>query len=131
MRKIILAVTLAFGISGCAQLQTLKDAYEVASQVSVSPAAVQIAVNLYDGAEISAAKYVGLPRCSTGAVICSDYRYVLPIRNAVRAGRAARNNLENFYIDHPGALGPKGLYDALTAATNTINDVCAQVGCNR
>jgi len=42
---------------------------------------------------------------------------------AIRSGRAAADSLLMFYDEHPGALGPRGLYDALVAASATLQSV--------
>lgn len=105
-------------VVGCAQVQKV---FDLATSASVSPTAVIVSVNSFDILEVSAAKYIGLPRCSTTAsVVCSDVEAVQVIKKTVRDGRDARNKLEAFMKAHPGELGPSGLYDALNGAVDEL-----------
>ncbi len=119
MNRIFGIILLSLTLVGCASFQK---AYDVATNVSVSPTAVIVAGNAFDALERTAANYLRLPRCPK-ARICSDVNAVVPIKKAVRSGRAARNQLEQFLATHPGQLGPSGLYDALIAANNTLQDI--------
>lgn len=124
MRKILLIAALAVGLAGCAQITT---AWNALTGATVSPQAVYIAANAFDAVELTATNYLRLPRCHTGGpVICRSPSATAQIVPAVRSGRVARNNLEQFMKDHPGQLGPQGLYDALTGATATLKGIFAQ-----
>lgn len=130
MRRLFAAMALAFVLTtplvGCAQLQKT---YEVVTSAKVSPTAVVVAVNAFNALEATATNYLLLPRCVTGGpVICRQSAATQPIKRAVLSGRAARNKLTQFYAEHPGELGPKGLYDALVAATDTLQAIYATYG---
>lgn len=119
MKRIALVILLAVGLGGCADFQK---AWNIATDVSVSPTAVIVAGNAFDALERTAANYLRLPRCPA-ARICSDRQALVPIKKAVRSGRLARNQLEQFLTDHPGQLGPSGLYDALITANKSLQDI--------
>jgi hypothetical protein len=124
MRKIALVLSLAFGLASCAGLN---NAYTTLSGTTVSPTAVYIAANAFDAVEVTATNYLKLKQCSsTSGKICRSPAATKQIIPAVRSGRVARTNLENYMNQNPGALGPVGLYNALTAATNTLQAVVAQ-----
>lgn len=99
----------------------------VASAVSgatVDPQAVLIASNTFDGLQRTATNYLRLKRCSAvSGPICRSPEATKKIIPAIRAGRVARNNLQLFLKQHPGALGPQGLYDSLQAAITTLQSV--------
>ena len=122
MRKMILAVALAIGLSGCANtLQKL----ETAAGVVASPTTVYVARNSFDALEASATNYIKYctpkktaPGCSSAAIA-----QLIP---AVRAGRVARNNLTAYAAANPGAGTPTSLYNALVTATNTLQAVASQ-----
>lgn len=131
MRKLFTALVLAVALGGCATLQNLQRdvqiVWDVATSAKVSPTAVLIAANSFDALEASATNYLRLPRCSAvSGPVCrspSASRAIIP---AVRAGIRARNDLKAFYRDHPGELGPSGLYDALTSSARSIRAVLEQ-----
>ena len=126
LRRFLLTILLTVGVAGCANLQ---NAWNVITSTSVSPTVVVIAVNTFDALEVTGANYLRLPRCKAGGPIaCRDPGVSEKIINAKVAGRKARNALEDFIRDHPGQLGPKGLYDALIKATATLQDIFAQYG---
>ena len=118
MRKIIFAIPLLLlALGGCAQLTALTSS-------TVSTESVGIAVNGFDALEATATNYLRLRRCTgTNGPVCRDPAATAEIIPAVRAGRVARNNIEQFLKDHPGQLGTTGLYDALTAASSTLGAI--------
>lgn len=119
--KKLLVIGLLFALSACTNLQ---NALSTVEGTSVSPSAVYVAVNAFDAVEATATNYLRLPRCSGSAsYACRDPGATRRIIPAVRSGRVARTNLEQFYKDNPGALGPVGLYNALVTATNTLQSV--------
>jgi hypothetical protein len=129
MKKIAILIA-ALALSGCAELQKIKNAAEVVGEYRVSPTAVVVASNAFDAVEVTATNYLNLPRCKKVriTVVCRDPTASALIIPAVRSGRVARNNLQQFMISHPNQLGPGGVYDALTSAIDTINSVLAQYG---
>lgn len=124
MKRLIPVLLLALALAGCATLQ--KD-YAIITGATVSPAAVIVAANSFDAIEATATNYLIFCKANRSAVGCGSYvaarKQILP---AVRSGRVARNNLENFLTANPGALGPSGLYNALVSALNTLQGVASQ-----
>lgn len=126
MRKVILSVVVALTITGCANFQ---NAYDLFTGASVSPASVYVARNAFDVAEATATNYLQLQKCvAAGPAICRSPAATRQIIPAVRAGRKARDDLKTFAAANPGVLGPTGLYNALVAATNTLQAIYLQYG---
>lgn len=119
--KRLIPLLLAFGLAGCA---TLTQDYAIITGATVSPAAVIVAGNAFDAIEATATNYLVFCKANRAVAGCGSYvaarKAILP---AVRSGRVARNNLENFLTANPGALGPSGLYNALVTAINTLQGV--------
>lgn len=112
----IFVVTLA--LVGCGPLAKT---YDIATKATVSPEAVYIAANSFDALEITATKYLLLPRCGpTVTPVCRSPAATAHIVPAVRTGRDARNKARSFLRDHPGELGPSGIYDGLQTAIGVI-----------
>lgn len=128
VKRLMLCVVLALGVSACAQIKTV---YDTVTGAKVSPAAVIVAANTFNALEITATQYLLLPRCDGIKVVCRVPSATQPIKNAVRSGRAVRNSLELFLRNHPGELGDRGAYDALVAASGTLQEVFAQYKVNR
>lgn len=122
MKKLLPILLLALSLGGCAQLT---NAWNVVTGSSVNPEAVYIAENAFDTVEATATNYLIYCKTHRSQSVCaqSAINQVIP---AVRAGRVARTNLDQFMKDNPGALGPSGLYNALTAATATLKAILAQ-----
>ena len=124
MKKILIVATLALSLAGCAGLT---NAYNVLTGASVSPTAVYVAANAFDAVEQTATNYLKLAKCTgNNGPVCRSPAATAQIIPAVRAGRVARTNLENFVAQNPGQLGPTGLYNALTAATATLQAIISQ-----
>lgn len=123
MRKILVLV-VALALAGCATLQ--KD-YAIITGATVSPAAVIVAGNTFDALEVTATNYLVFCKANRDKAACTGYvkarKVIIP---AIRSGRVARNNLEQFLQDNPGQLGPSGLYNILVTSINTIQGVAAQ-----
>jgi hypothetical protein len=131
MLKRILAIAgLAFALAGCAQMQAIEQKVStVVSAVTgatVNPQAVLVASNIFDGLEVTATNYLRLPKCNGSTPVCRDPAATKAIIPAIRSGRVARNNLQQFFRDHPGQLGPSGLYDALQSSIGTLQSIYAQ-----
>jgi len=98
LKKIVLVLTLAAGLAGCAQLQTaitdLKGAYEFATTTTVTAGQTGIVANAYDALKGTAVNYGNYcvarkfpqPVCSA-----ANRRAVI---KAVRSGDAARAQIE-------------------------------------
>lgn len=122
MRKLLVALALTLSLAGCANFQ---NAWGVVTGATVSPAAVYVARNSFDAVEVSATNYITYCKVHPKTVGCSKTA-IAKLIPAVRSGRVARNNLTQFQKDHPGQLGPTGLYDALVSATNTVQAIQTQ-----
>lgn len=127
MIRLFTAALLVLSLAGCTTFNNLENAAAALTSASVNPTLVIVAGNSFDALEATATQYLRLPRC-TGAngPVCRSPQATAQIIPAIRAGRVARNNLEQFMQDNPGSLGPQGLYDALTAATSTLQSIIAQ-----
>lgn len=129
MRKIFALLLLAPLLGACATPfgQEVKNIYGAVTGATVSPEAVLVAGNSFDAVEKTATNYIVFCTANRANPACSNF---VAIRNqlvpAVRSGRAARNNLEAFMKANPGALGPVGLYNALQASVQTLQDVMTQ-----
>ena len=126
MRKLVLVAALAVGVAGCS---TLQNTWDVITQSKVSPTVVIVAANAFDALEATATNYLRLKKCtSTTMPVCRSPAATAQIVPAIRSGRAARNTLIQFLKDHPGQLGPQGLFDSLKAANATLQAIFAQYG---
>jgi hypothetical protein len=128
MRKIIIAVTMALSLAGCAtpfgtRIQSAFSIVSSASAATVDPKAIVIAANLSLALQSTGKNYLRLKRCPVNAPICRDPAATPQIINAVIAMRKARNAAQTFIMTHPGQLGPSGLYDGLNAAIATTQDI--------
>lgn len=120
MKKIFL-VLLVLSLGGCTGWSNF---YGTVTGASVSPVSVYVARNAFDVAEATATNYLTQPKCKpAGPTICRSPAATKQIIPAVRAGRKARDDLKAFAAANPGALGPTGLYNALVAATGTLQSI--------
>jgi len=127
MKRIILIIALSLSLGACATFERIKSAAEAVGEFTVSPTSVVIASNTFDALEVTATNYLKLKACRKATtVICRDPTATALIIPAVRSGRVARNNLQQFLADHPNQLGPSGAFDALNASISTIQGVFAQ-----
>jgi hypothetical protein len=121
---------LALALAGCAQMQAFEQkvstVYSAVTGATVNPQAVLIASNIFDGLEVTATNYLRLTRCNGTTPVCRNPSATRAIIPAVRSGRVARNNLQQFFKDHPGQLGPAGLYDALQSSIATLQAAFAK-----
>jgi opacity protein-like surface antigen len=124
MRKVLLAAALALSLAGCANLQ---NAWDTVTGARVSPQGVYVAMNVFDGFERTATNYFVLCHQHPQNVTCSKTAEV-QIAAAVRSGRVARNNLRAYMVAHPDAIGAQGVYDAFTAATDTLKAALQNYG---
>jgi hypothetical protein len=121
MRKFVLSAALAvmcFMLPACAALKTLSGA-------TVSPTAIVVAANAFDAVKATATNYIAYCTPNPSPAGCNDAA-IQKLIPAVRAGTSARDALEQFQADHPGQLGNKGVFDALTAATTTVKAIIAE-----
>jgi hypothetical protein len=124
MRKLLILAAVGLSLGGCA---SVTKTWDTITGATVSPAAVIVAGNSFDAIEATATNYLTFCKANRSVAGCGSYlsarKAILP---AVRSGRVARNNLENFMAANPGALGPSGLYNALVTSINTLQAVATQ-----
>lgn len=142
-KSLFAIVLLGFALGGCAEWhifeQKVGTVYSAVTGATISPQAVLIASNIFDATERTATNYLKLAKCNgapTGTVsasgtvitgiLCRDPVATKAIIPAIRSGRVARGNLQQFFKEHPGQLGPRGLYDALENSIGTLQSIYAQ-----
>lgn len=131
MKKIFLILALSLSLGACSTFERLKQTAEAVGEFTVSPEAVVIASNTFDALQVTATNYLKLKSCrKINSVICRDPTATALIIPAIRSGRVARNNLQQFLADHPNQLGPSGAFDALNASISTIQGVFVQYRVN-
>ena len=129
MKRLFALILLAPLLGACATPfgQELQNVYGAVTGATVSPAAVLVAGNSFDAIEKTATNYINFCSANRPNPACKNF---VTIRGqlvpAIRSARAARTNLEAFMKAHPGALGPAGLYNALQASVQTLQDVMTQ-----
>ena len=122
--RLLFSATALLALGACSQLQ---NDWNTLTSTQVTVTTVTVAGNTFDALEATATSYLRLPRCSASSgPICRNPSITKAIISAVRSGRVARNNLEQFFTDHPGQLGPQGLYDALQTAISTLQAIINQ-----
>jgi hypothetical protein len=123
MKRFALPIMLSLlMLAGCAQL---KNAYVTVTSAKVPTKVVYVAVNAFDAAKVTAKNYIAYCTPNPAPKGCDDNVIQNKLDPAIKSGTRARNTLEDFMKEHPGELGDKGIYDALTTATDTIRDVTA------
>lgn len=123
MKKTLLALTLVFGLAGCAQIQ---NAYDTITSAKITANQVYIAANAFDAIQATATNYLRLPPC--GKLPCRAAGAVNVIVPAIRSGRLARNKLEAAVQANPGAPVDANLFATLTSSTSTIKAIFATYG---
>jgi len=128
MRKILVIIALAVSLGACAQLQKLEQAYTFVSGSTVPPQAVVVAANTFDGLQGTATQYLIYCKANLSQPICvaTNRRNVI---RYVRAGRAARNQLESYIAQ--GASAPATIYNTLIAAISSLQASAANAGASR
>lgn len=122
MLKVAFAALAMLALAGCANLQK---AYDTITEAKVPAKTIIVAANTFDGLKITAKNYIAYCTPVPAPAGCDDAVIRTKLIPAINAGTVARNSLEDFLASHPGELGDKGLYDALTAANSTISGVVA------
>jgi hypothetical protein len=121
MKKLLLISLLALSLGGCAQLQT---AWSVVTGTSVSPTQIIVAANAFDAGEASATQYLLYCKANPAVSYCA-LKTRQAVVSGVRAGRAARNQLEPYIVS--GSAGPAAVYNSLVAA---VTQMQAQIPSN-
>lgn len=129
MKKIII-VLLALSLTGCSTWERFKNVAEAVGEYRVTPEAVILVSNAFDAAEITATNYLNLKRCTKLNVtpVCRNPTATALIIPAIRSGRVARNNLQQFLKDHPNELAPATIYEKLTSIVDTLKNIYSQYG---
>jgi len=119
-------IGLSVTLGGCPQIT---NDWNAITGSAVSPTAVIVAGNSFDALEATATNYLRLKKCSSASgPICRDPKATAMIIPAIRSGRAARTNLEQFMVNNPGKLGDQGLYNALQTAITTLKQAFSIYG---
>ncbi len=105
-----------------------KRVYQAATTATVDPSFVVVVVNGFNALEKSATNYLKLHRCPVNTPVCRDPSATQPIKKAFQTGRGPRDALQTFLEQHPGQLGDKGLYDALTTAIDQLEQIGSKYG---
>ena len=115
MRKILVAALLALSLGGCATFQ--KD-WAIITGTSVSPTQIIVAANAYDAAEATATQYLLFCKAATPVPSYCALATRQAVVSAVRAGRAARSQLEPYVVS--GTAGPAAIYNTLVAVVTQL-----------
>jgi hypothetical protein len=115
MKRFFIVFPLLFALGACASLQT---AWDVATGTEVSPTQIIVAANAFDAGEASATQYLMFCKSVAPAPSYCALSTRKTVVAAVRAGRAARIQLEPYIVS--GAAGPAALYNTLVATITTL-----------
>lgn len=115
MKKLLAAGLLAFSLGGCA---TLKTDWAIVTGTSISPTQIIVVANAFDAGEASATQYLLFCRAAAPAPSYCALKTRQAVVAAVRAGRAARNQLEPYVLS--GTAGPAAIYNTLVAIVTTL-----------
>lgn len=126
----VAVVAIGLSLGGCAKLveatQFISTASAAVEDLTVSPEMVLIASNSFDAVQVTATNYLRLKRCTgDNGPICRDPTVTPTLIAVIKSGRVARDDLQKFMRDHPGALGKTGLYNALIQSVGTIKGMIA------
>lgn len=125
MRKILVALALAAALAGCAELQKLEQAFTFVTGTTVPPQAIVVAANTFDGLQGTATQYLIYCKANLAQPVCSAANRRSVIKY-VRAGRAARNQLEGYITQNVAA--PATIYNVLIAAITNLQQSAANAG---
>lgn len=115
IRKIAIMLALGLSLGGCASLQT---AWGVVTGATVSPTQIVVAANAFDAGEASATQYLLYCKATVPPPSYCALTTRKSVVSVVRAGRAARNQLEPYIVS--GTAGPSALYNTLVATVTTL-----------
>lgn len=120
----VLILFLALG--GCATLQ--KD-WAIITGASVSPTQIIVAANAFDAGEASATQYLLYCKATVPAPSYCALATRQAVVSAVRAGRAARVQLEPYITS--GAAGPSAIYNTLVAVVTQLQSQVPATGVSK
>ncbi len=122
MRKLLLAAALAFALGGCALLQKIETGISIATGPVVTPQEVYIAINAFDGIEVTATNYLRVTCPSRNA--CQNPTAAASIITWVRGGRDDRNRLKAGLRASPGQnISLVDVYNDLTITTAKLGSL--------
>lgn len=110
-RVLVLLAILTLG--GCARLQSLA----TVASATVTPTEALVAANAFDAAESGATGFLTFCKASPASASCVADNRRLVLRY-VRAGRAARNQMET-YIQTSTSV-PSAIYNAVVTAMDNL-----------
>jgi len=134
MKKILILLTLALALGGCAkEMQTLSNTISAAQNFKVTQGQVDAARNSYNGFVLGPThKYALLPRCKTGEKLtlnnpCHDRKLLKQIRNVDMQIEKAFIDTQNRIIsgDDKGAVAA---YNTLMNLISIGKALIAQTG---
>jgi hypothetical protein len=131
VKKLLAVVLLAASLGGCAtQFGTrIESAIGIITSASVSPTQIIVASNAFDAGEASATQYLLFCKANPAQAICA-LKTRQTVVSAVRAGRAARNQLEPYVTS--GQAGPIAIYNTLVATVTSLqNNIPANPGASK
>lgn len=114
MKKILLVAALTLSLGGCASLQ---NDWNIITGTTVSPTQIIVVANAFDAGEASATQYLLYCKVNATVAACA-LKTRQTVVAAVRAGRAARTQLEPYITS--GTAGPIALYNTLTAVVSSL-----------
>lgn len=115
MRKFLLLAFLALPLGACA---TLEKDWSIITGTTVSPTQIIVAANAFDAGEASATQYLLYCKAAVPAPTYCALATRKAVVSAVRAGRAARAQLEPYIVS--GAAGPSAIYNTLVAIVTQL-----------
>lgn len=126
MKKLLFAALLLFPLGGCATLQT---DWTIITGASVSPTQIIVAANAFDAAEATATQYLNYCHSAVPAPSYCALTTRQSLVKAVRAGIAARKQLEPYITS--GAAGPSALYNTLVATVQALQTQIPKTGASQ
>jgi hypothetical protein len=126
MKKLLLAISLALGLGGCAALQA---DWAIVTSASVSPTQIIIAANAFDAGEATATQYLLYCKATVPAPSYCALATRQAVVKAVRTGRVVRAQLEPYITS--GTAGPVALYNTLVAAVQSLQAQIPTTGASK
>lgn len=125
IRSMTLALSVVLAVSGCAKVT---EAYNTVTNFTVPAKTIRVAVSGFNIAKATATNYIRYCTPKVQPKGCDNNLIKAQLIPTMNAGTIARNALLEFVDNNPGALGPVGTYNALVAATTTINQMKLEYG---
>lgn len=120
----VIGLVALLALAGCAAnpLGRVVAGIGAVEDASIPFNTVQIAIASYVAVEKTAKNYIIFCTPNPAPAGCNDTLIQKTINPAITNGHADAAAFIAFYKVHPGALGSKGLYDALVAATKLLTN---------